>query len=155
MKRQYYTYKTSLGPITIQTKEDKLSVLAIGEHSIEHSEYIKNELLDKTYKQLEEYFAGKRKQFSLPLCPEGTEFQKKVWNELCNIPYGETRSYQEIATLIGNNRASRAVGMANHNNPIGIIIPCHRVIGKNGSLVGYAGGLEFKLRLLELEKKWK
>ena len=104
-------------------------------------------------KQLEEYFAGERKTFDLPLAPKGTAFQQKVWKALTEIPYGETRAYGEIAAGIGNPKAARAVGMANNKNPIGIIIPCHRVVGANGKLVGYAGGMEKKAFLLELERK--
>ena len=103
-------------------------------------------------KQMGEYFEGKRKEFDLPLRPEGTVFQKKVWNALLEIPFGETRSYQDIANAVGSPKACRAVGMANHQNPIIIVIPCHRVIGKNGKLVGYGGGLSMKEKLLLLEK---
>ena len=103
-------------------------------------------------KQMGEYFEGKRKEFDLPLRPEGTDFQKKVWNALLEIPFGETRSYQDIANAVGSPKACRAVGMANHQNPIIIVIPCHRVIGKNGKLVGYGGGLSMKEKLLLLEK---
>lgn len=103
-------------------------------------------------KQMGEYFEGKRKAFELPLRPEGTDFQKKVWNALLEIPFGETRSYQDIANAVGSPKACRAVGMANHQNPIIIVIPCHRVIGKNGKLVGYGGGLSMKEKLLLLEK---
>ena len=102
--------------------------------------------------QLDQYFTGKRKQFSLPLVLKGTEFQKAVWEALQAIPYGETRSYSDIAVAVGSPKAVRAVGMANHNNPIAIIVPCHRVIGKNGSLTGYASGLQNKKLLLELEQ---
>ena len=102
--------------------------------------------------QLEAYFAGKRTTFSLPLRPAGTAFQLAVWQALTEIPYGETRSYGEIAAAVGNPKAARAVGMANNRNPISILIPCHRVIGSTGALVGYGGGLEKKLFLLELEK---
>lgn len=102
--------------------------------------------------QLGEYFAGKRREFTVPLSPRGTEFQRRVWNALMTIPYGETRSYGEIAILAESPKAFRAVGSANHNNPISILIPCHRVIGKNGSLTGYGGGMEAKQFLLELEK---
>jgi len=109
-------------------------------------------VLKKAYKQLDEYFAGKRNVFDLPLSLRGTEFQLKVWHLLLTIPYGETRSYGQLAALINNPKASRAVGMANNKNPIPVIIPCHRVIGHNGKLVGYAGGLELKKNLLELEK---
>lgn len=111
------------------------------------------EVLEKAERQLDEYFAGERKVFNLPLAPKGTEFQKKVWAALCDIPYGETRSYGQIATAVGNPKASRAVGMANHRNPISIIVPCHRVIGADGRLVGFGGGLWIKEKLLKLEKE--
>jgi len=101
--------------------------------------------------QIEEYFEGKRKQFQLPLDLRGTEFCEKVWACLLEIPYGETRSYKDIAIAVGNEKATRAVGMANHRNPIMIVVPCHRVIGTNGTLVGYAGGLEVKKKLLNTE----
>lgn len=114
--------------------------------------YRETEVLLSAKKQLEEYFAGIRKTFDLPLKPKGTPFQLLVWEQLKQIPYGETRSYGEIAKAIGNPKASRAVGGANNKNPIGIIVPCHRVIGANGKLVGYAGGLDMKEKLLMLEK---
>ena len=101
--------------------------------------------------QLQEYLAEKRKAFTIPLHQIGTPFQRQVWDELLRIPYGETRSYSEIATKVENLKGQRAVGMANHRNPIGVVVPCHRVIGKNGNLTGYAGGLDIKQRLLELE----
>lgn len=101
--------------------------------------------------ELNEYFAGKRWIFSVPLSLHGTKFQIQVWNALCKIPYGETRSYSDIAASIGSPKACRAVGMANNKNPIMIIVPCHRVIGKDGSLVGYGSGLHIKKKLLELE----
>ncbi|HOO76222.1 MAG TPA: methylated-DNA--[protein]-cysteine S-methyltransferase, partial [Tepiditoga sp.] len=113
------------------------------------------ELIKKTYSELKLYLDGKLKHFSIPLNPEGTDFRKKVWKELQNIPYGETRSYGEIASATGNSKAGRAVGGANHNNPIAIIIPCHRVIGSDGSLTGYGGGPEIKKFLLNLEQKNK
>jgi len=109
-------------------------------------------LIKKAAKQFEEYFEGKRKSFILPLSLRGTDFQMKVWGALQNIPYGETTSYGKLAAIIGNPKASRAVGMANNRNPIPIIVPCHRVIGHDGSLTGYAGGLELKQELLELEE---
>ena len=109
-------------------------------------------LIQKAAAQVKEYFAGKRKQFKLPLAPHGTEFQQAVWRALQDIPYGETRSYKEIAAAIGRPKAVRAVGMANNRNPISIIVPCHRVIGHDGKLVGYGGGLPLKQRLLELER---
>ena len=109
-------------------------------------------VLLETQKQLTEYFAGKRQQFNLPLDFAGTEFQHKVWQALLTIPFGETRSYRDIAEQIGNVKAVRAVGAANGKNPISIIAPCHRVVGANGKLVGFAGGLENKDILLKLEK---
>ena len=115
-------------------------------------EYKTTPVLQEAKRQLEEYFAGKRTVFDLPLNPTGTVFQKQVWAQLQQIPYGETRSYSQIATAIGNPKASRAVGGANNKNPIGIIVPCHRVIGANGALVGYAGGLDLKEKLLQLER---
>ena len=111
------------------------------------------ELLSRAERELAEYFAGQRREFTLPLAPKGTEFQRRVWEALLTIPYGETRSYGEIAALIGSPKASRAVGSANHRNPISIFIPCHRVIGADGSLTGYGGGLEAKTVLLDLEQK--
>jgi methylated-DNA-[protein]-cysteine S-methyltransferase len=107
--------------------------------------------LREVAKQLKEYLAGKRKMFDLSLKLHGTGFQLSVWNALQQIPYGETRSYGEIAKQIGNAKACRAVGMANHWNPIAIIVPCHRVIGADGSLTGFGGGLTLKQHLLELE----
>ena len=109
--------------------------------------------LHEIISQLNAYFAGKLESFDLPLAPEGTPFQQKVWKNLCDIPYGETISYGELAKRIGNPNASRAVGLANGSNPIPIVIPCHRVIGSNGKLTGYGGGLNIKEKLLALEKK--
>ena len=114
-----------------------------------------NELVDKVFRQLDEYFAGTRRTFDFPYRLKGTPFQKKVWAALCEIPYGETRSYKDIAEAVGSPKAFRAVGMANHANPIFIAIPCHRVIGAGGALVGYGGGLEMKKALLELEKAYR
>ncbi len=111
----------------------------------------KHSVLLETQKQLNEYFAGQRQIFDLPLDFEGTEFQQKVWQALLTIPFGETRSYKQIAVQIGNVKAVRAVGAANGKNPISIIAPCHRVVGANGKLVGFAGGLENKDVLLKLE----
>lgn len=110
-------------------------------------------VLDAAELQLKEYFAGARREFQLPIRPEGAPFHQKVWRALMEIPYGQTRSYSEIAAAVGSPRAARAVGMANHINPIPVVIPCHRVVGKGGSLTGYAGGLEMKAALLELERK--
>jgi len=115
----------------------------------------RSELSDRADMQLKEYFSGKRKDFDLPLALQGTPFRMKVWQALLEIPYGETRSYKDVAVRVGNPKAIRAVGGANHNNPISIIVPCHRVIGADGSLVGYGGGLNNKMRLLELERNFK
>ena len=109
--------------------------------------------LKETIQQLRSYFAGKLETFDLPLAPEGTSFQQEVWRHLCDIRYGETISYGELARRIGNPNASRAVGLANGSNPIPIIIPCHRVIGSNGKLTGYGGGLPIKEKLLALERR--
>jgi methylated-DNA-[protein]-cysteine S-methyltransferase len=110
-------------------------------------------VLRETAKQLRAYFAGKLENFDLPLGPVGTKFQVGVWNRLCDIPYGETISYGQLAKQIGSPKASRAVGLANGSNPIPIIIPCHRVIGSNGKLTGYGGGLPIKEKLLALEQR--
>lgn len=114
-----------------------------------------NTLVKKCKSELEEYFAGTRTSFDLPLKFEGTDFQKQVWQQLKRIPYGETKTYGKIAKSIDKPKAARAIGMANHNNPILIIVPCHRVIGADGSLTGYAAGIEAKKYLLEFEKKNK
>ncbi len=111
-------------------------------------------LLQQAQQQLQEYFSHCRTCFSLPLAPKGTPFQQKVWQALQTIPYGQVCSYQQIAVQIGSPKACRAVGMANHHNPIAIVIPCHRVIGKNGSLTGYAAGISRKEQLLKLEQQY-
>jgi len=113
----------------------------------------KSPLLMRTQKALSDYFSGRETSFSLPLDLQGTPFQKAVWKELLRIPYGKTRTYGEIAQRIGKPKAARAVGMACHRNPVGILVPCHRVIGANGELTGYAGGLKTKQTLLELEQR--
>jgi len=110
-------------------------------------------LLKECVRQLNAYFAGQLTDFDLPLHMEGTAFRQKVWQALCTIPYGETRSYSQLAAMIGQASASRAVGGANHHNPISIIVPCHRVIGADGSLTGYGSGLDMKEWLLEHERK--
>ena len=110
-------------------------------------------LLEPVVVQLEEYFDGGRTEFDLPLAPAGTPFQREVWALLQRIPYGATTTYGEMAAQLGNPNASRAVGAANGRNPISIVIPCHRAIGKNGTLTGYAGGLEMKRKLLDLERR--
>lgn len=115
-----------------------------------------HDILQQAQQQLSEYFDGTRRDFDVPVAPQGTEFQESVWKALQEVPYGSTASYSDISvSATGNARACRAVGMANNRNPISIIIPCHRVIGKDGSMVGYGGGLDKKTSLLELEKNDK
>lgn len=143
--------ETDLMPLTLVCDESALLCVNFGTAEPDGAVRKRTELIEKVSEQLREYLAGERQAFDLPLRPEGTEFQKKVWDALTAIPYGETRSYQEIAVQIGNPEACRAVGMANNRNPIPIIIPCHRVIGARGSLVGYGGGLDIKVKLLEIE----
>jgi methylated-DNA-[protein]-cysteine S-methyltransferase len=124
-------------------------------HRVRLSELVANDehpILLQTERQLSEYFAGKRKSFSLDLDMRGTSFQKNVWEALLAIPFGETRSYGQLAKQLGNPNATRAVGAANGRNPISIIVPCHRVIGSSGKLTGFAGGLEVKAHLLNLER---
>lgn len=152
MKNSFY-YDTKIGRIQIEENGEAITKIHYVQKDIEETAVGKETgLLKEAIKQLNEYFEGKRNIFDLQLAPEGTEFQKKVWNALREIPFGETKSYGEIAKLIGNEKASRAVGMANNKNPIMIVIPCHRVIGANGKLVGYAAGVEVKEMLLNLEK---
>lgn len=148
----YFYYDTPIGRITLAEDDGFLTILSFGEQRPD-GDFRESGILSETAAQLREYFSGERKSFSVPLNPEGTEFQKKVWAELMKIPYGETRTYGAIASIIGNPKACRAVGMANHSNPIAIIIPCHRVVGRNGTLTGYAGGLDIKSFLLELEQE--
>ncbi len=153
---QFTYYQSPYGQMTLQANEDGLlgawfeiqttQPQELGIYSDNHP------ILSEAVCQLEEYFSGKRTQFELPLAAKGTAFQQAVWQALCRIPFGETWSYQQLADEIGNPKAVRAVGLANGKNPISVIVPCHRVIGKNGRLTGYAGGVETKQRLLELEK---
>ncbi|MDG2764922.1 methylated-DNA--[protein]-cysteine S-methyltransferase, partial [Vibrio parahaemolyticus] len=133
--------------------ENKIVRIEYNEDMIANSyEMEMTPLIKKTVKELEEYLNGDRKMFTVPIGLSGTEFQTKVWNELLKIPFGETKTYREIAKSIGNDKAYRAVGGANNKNPIPIIVPCHRVVGADKSLVGYKGGLDIKKALLEIEK---
>lgn len=154
MKSIFY-YDTIIGEIGIADNGKSITNIYIkNKLKIEKDiEIRETKLIKEAANQLNEYFSGERINFSISLDPEGTEFQHKVWNELIKIPYGETRTYKEIAEKIGNSKAARAIGMANNKNPILIMIPCHRVVGKNKSLVGYAGGLEMKERLLGIENQ--
>lgn len=145
-----YSYNTVIGEIFIAENNGILEYVSFKNLNLPNKE---TPIIKTAYSQLLEYFEGKRRIFDIPIHLNGTEFQKKVWNALTNIPYGQTVSYKDIAISIGNEKSCRAVGMSNNKNPIAIIIPCHRVIGKNGDLTGYAGGIEIKKYLLNLEKK--
>ena len=144
----YYGYNTKFGKIYISADEKNILEISFNKPNCRTQE---TPLIKRAFSELEEYFNGQRKTFDLPLKLEGTEFQKKVWQELIKIPYGKTISYKELATSVGNEKACRAVGLANNKNKIMIVIPCHRVIGSNGDLTGYAGGLNIKKQLLDLE----
>lgn len=147
----YYSYNTTiLGEIYIAEDKGFITNISFNELKAKKEE---TPLIKKTYQELEEFLTKKRKTFDIPIKANGTNFQKRVWEELLKIPYGKTVTYKEIAQRIGNPKAFRAVGMANNKNPIVIIIPCHRVIGANNKLTGYSGGIEIKNKLLELEEK--
>lgn len=152
MEKIFFYENTPVGKLCIGEKDGFITHVTWSyipkDFILEETELIRN-----CKKQLDEFFEGKRTAFDLPLAPKGTEFQKKVWNVLKEIPYGETRSYKDIAIAVGSPKGFRAVGMANNKNPIAIIVPCHRVIGANGKLVGYASGTDIKSFLLELEKQ--
>lgn len=148
-----FTYLDSpVGPLLLA--RDESGITAISFHPAEpRDEWARDDTaFDDAATQLREYFAGKRTTFDLPLSPRGTAFQLAVWNELQRIPYGQTRSYRDVALAIGKPEAIRAVGTANGANPIPIVVPCHRVIGSNGSLTGFGGGLKAKRFLLDLEQ---
>jgi methylated-DNA-[protein]-cysteine S-methyltransferase len=148
-----FLYETIIGKIGIE--ENGSAITKIYFENEENNEDVptrETSLIKEAAKQLNEYFVGQRRVFDIPLEAKGTVFQKKVWEALRQVPWGETKSYKEIAVMVGNEKACRAVGMANNKNPIAIVVPCHRIIGSNGKLVGYAGGLDIKERLLLLEK---
>ena len=150
----FKTLSSPIGVISVAAEGDFLTNLVF-DSCVSDAKEGSSSVLDNVISQLNEYFAGSRKSFDLPLKFYGTEFQNRVWRELQNIPYGMTISYKELAEKMGNIKACRAVGMANNKNPIPIIVPCHRVIGASGKLTGYAGGLEVKKFLLELEQEYK
>lgn len=155
MENNYGIYDTPIGKLTIGSSLDGIAFIHYGIKEYETFQRMPSLLTDSAFQQLLEYFAGNRTAFDLPLAPVGTDFQKSVWKQLAGIPYGETRTYKQIAAACGNEKACRAVGMANNKNPIMIVVPCHRVIGSNGRLVGYACGLDVKERLLLLEQENK
>lgn len=145
-------YQTAIGAVTLIEEDGAITELLFGDCPAPTGAVSEESpLLREAASQLTEYLGGERREFQLPLNPKGTDFQRLVWAALRTIPYGEARSYGEIAHQIGRPKASRAVGMANHRNPIAILIPCHRVIGSDGKLVGYGGGLDIKEQLLKLE----
>lgn len=142
-----------IGTLRLEANQQGICRLAFCHTAVEYPETSVSPFLIEAKNQLDEYFSGKRKIFSLPLSLQGTNFQIQVWEALQTIPYGETWYYGQLAEAVGNPKACRAVGMANHRNPLPILIPCHRVIGKNGSLTGYGGGLDLKEKLLALEQR--
>lgn len=159
MIKYYHWFESSLCKIILVGDEKGLSTLHLdtgfgkSKDFVILPDWIENSKIFKDVEiQIKEYLAGKRKTFKLKLNPDGTKFQKKVWKELINIPFGSLSTYKDIAAATGNPKASRAVGYANSKNPIPIIIPCHRVIGTNGKLTGFAHGLEIKDKLISLEK---
>ncbi|MGC6174652.1 methylated-DNA--[protein]-cysteine S-methyltransferase [Lacrimispora sp. 38-1] len=145
-------FQTILGPVVISEQDEAVTEVFFAKGKQYSGNKQTTPLLKEAEKQLLEYLSGIRKTFDLKLAVKGTEFQKLVWESLHSIPYGETHSYKQVAEMIGRPEASRAVGMANSKNPILILTPCHRILGSDGKLVGYAGGLELKKKLLELEK---
>ena len=157
----YWRYRSAVGPLLLGISPAGLCLLEFDRGTLPSRgafadvAWIESSEEAKPYiRELDEYFAGKRKQFTFALDLRGTDFQKRCWRALLAIPFGETRSYSEIARQIGSPTAVRAVGGANHVNPIAIVVPCHRVVGSSGSLTGYGGGLDLKKRLLELEGAW-
>ncbi len=153
-QENFAIYQSIHGLICIKYEDDTVTFLK-KLHEEPEDYGTKTDFTNTVYNEIEDYFKGKRKEFTFKYKLTGTDFQLKVWNALLDIPYGETRTYKDIAKAIGNEKASRAVGMANNKNPITIVVPCHRVIGSNGSLVGYAGGLAMKEDLLAVERECK
>lgn len=151
---KHLTMDSPLGPIAVSAVEAGLTYVHLGAEEVDRAwgPEEATPVLEAALEQLEAYFAGSLRRFDLPLAPEGTDFQRRVWRALTEIPYGETVSYTHVANRIGSPAAVRAVGAANGSNPVAIIVPCHRVIGANGTLTGYAGGLWRKERLLALER---
>lgn len=148
--------KTAIGIVGIAERGGCVTNLFFQSYAVpQDAELRETALITEAFRQLNSYFEGKLKEYSLPLAPSGTPFMLHVWNNLCAIPYGTTVSYKDIAAVCGNPQACRAVGMANNRNPIPVFIPCHRVVGSNGILTGYRGGLGLKKQLIELERKYR
>ncbi|MFI3188259.1 cysteine methyltransferase [Crenothrix sp. D3] len=149
-----YFQHTALGKLGIAEQDGNITAVYFANEIIPQDlEIAKTALLSEAFSQLNAYFAGELTEFSLPLAPRGSVFRQAVWQALCAVPYATTASYKDIAIAINNPKAAQAVGQANGKNPIPIFIPCHRIIGSNGKLVGYSGGLEIKVFLLALEKR--
>jgi methylated-DNA-[protein]-cysteine S-methyltransferase len=149
-----YFQQTALGKLGIAEQDGNITELYFASDVIPQGvELVETALISEAFLQLNAYLAGELKAFSLPLAPRGTDFMQSVWQALCSVPYGATASYKDIALAINNPKAVRAVGQANNKNPLPIFIPCHRIIGSNGKLVGYGGGLDIKAFLLGLEKR--
>ena len=153
--RTMMTMRCPFGVLRLHADGDELVAIDLPDHPGPEGAERRTDVLVRTKAQLAEYFAGERRDFDLPLAPQGSGFQVEVWRALLRIPYGETCSYGDIARVVGRPAASRAVGAANGRNPIAVIVPCHRVIGSNGSLTGYGGGLPVKRWLLDHERGWK
>lgn len=150
MEQTFFVYNTPLGHITLAQCDGALTHMAFGRERFAGSEKAVA-ITNQAATELMQYFAGKRRSFDIPLAPQGSDFQKAVWQALLDIPYGQTSTYGDIAQAIGKPQAARAVGGANNKNPLPIFIPCHRVVGAHGNLVGYAYGLPIKKFLLDLE----
>lgn len=150
-----FFYETEIGKIAIKEKRNNITNIYFDLENIDGNiVFEETKLIKETGLQIKNYLLGRCKSFDIPIYFHGTEFMEKVWAAVYDIPYGKTCSYKDIAENIGHSKAYRAVGLANNRNPIPIIIPCHRVIGNDGKMVGYGGGIEIKKRLLEIEKKY-
>jgi methylated-DNA-[protein]-cysteine S-methyltransferase len=148
-----YYCETEIGRVGIAEEGGRVTHVCLRPESApQEAEIRETDTIKEACRQLKAYLAGELTEFSLPLAPRGTDFQRSVWSKLLEVPYGRTASYKDIARAVGNPKAARAVGMANNRNPIAVFIPCHRVIGSDGGLVGYGAGLELKRKLLDLER---
>jgi len=150
--KHVHSFLTDIGSVHVAEEDGAITELTLPGERVPVGEMYKTPLLEMAAVQISEYLQGKRQDFTIPLAPKGSDFAMKVWKEMLAIPYGKVRTYGELAEAIGRPGAARAVGQACNRNPISIIIPCHRVVGAGGKLTGYAGGLDLKERLLELEK---
>ncbi|RVU55517.1 methylated-DNA--[protein]-cysteine S-methyltransferase [Anaerosphaera multitolerans] len=147
-----YSYETKICPLSFYEEEGKIVKIEFG-HCEKDSDYLETQLIKSAYEEILEYMDGRRKHFDFPFEIRGTAFEKKVYKALLNIPYGELKTYRDIAIEIGHDKAYRAVGLANHKNNLPIVVPCHRVVGSDGKLTGFAGGLSVKQALIDLEKE--